>query len=359
MEGKMEHCLMEDKRLDLDAPLLSVRRHTTAASISNLAVSPSPAGPIIAPRSVERTPPLRSALPFYKSELKSGPVRNPGVVPFVWEQKPGQPKCEAISRLRPTPAPSLPPGRILNDRGPERFSCESSISVADLATKVCEEKSGENPTTTAALMVTVEDDDNFSDAVETLSRAESFFMNCSVSGLSGIQDAVEPTDCFSADSQVRDFMMGRFLPAAQAMASGLPQYSSRKPPKVAERAANGEQRLRRVPLPYQQTPKFVAPPYPRDPRNEICSADDESYESDYDRNFSSNACGLLPRLCLLNPMPGREVGDRRHRPPLTSWNISKIRSNKTPLVEAENEVKSLDFRLSILICFKFHFWSNW
>lgn len=321
---------MEDKRLDLDVPLLSVRRHSVPPPVKPSAKSQEQAAK-------PPSPSWRSAVTFYKSDLKSGPVRNPGVVPFLWEQKPGQPKTGASPQNGLPPVPLLPPGWIPNDAEfDEPFSNPNSIR---------ENKPIEHAAVMASeeLLEVKEEEDNFSDAVETLSRTESFFMNCSLSGLSGIPDAVVPSRSFSADPQVRNFMMDRFLPAAQAMATGLPQCPPRKPAKLAERVVNGEHRLRRVPLPYQHRPSFIA----RYPHEEIDSSDGDDDGNNYERSgyFTSKACGLLPRLCmksslcLLNPMPGMKVGGRQRRlPPSTNRKISSVLHNNGPLSEAENEL---------------------
>lgn len=321
---------MEDKRLDLDVPLLSIRRHSVPPAVNPSTKSQEPSAK-------PPTPSWRPAVPFYKSDLKSGPVRNPGVVPFVWEQKPGQPKHGGSPRNRLPPVPLLPPGWIPNTEEPDRhFSNPNSIiedkPMGDAVVIASEE-----------LLKVKEEEDDFSDAVEALSRTESFFMNCSVSGLSGIPDAVVPSGGFSADPQIRDLMMDRFLPAAKAMATGSPQCPPRKPAKLVERVEHSEHRLRRAPLPYQHRPNFVA----RYPNDEIDGSDGDEYDNNYEssEHFTSKACGLLPRLCmkssfcLLNPMPGMKVGGRQRRlRPSTSRKNSSVLPNNGALSKAENEV---------------------
>ncbi|KAK8923627.1 hypothetical protein KSP39_PZI019532 [Platanthera zijinensis] len=320
---------MQDKRLDLEAPLLSVRRHS-AQSAGNPSTKPEPAA-----ATKPLTPSWRPAFPFYNSELKSGPVRNPGVVPFVWEQEPGQPKAGPDSRHRPAPAPLFPPGRTPNDREPNPIFQDSEIRHVNKPT--------ETPATVASAesLKEEEEEDNFSNAVETLSCTESFFMNCSVSG---IPDAVEVSGTISTDPPARTLMMERFLPAAQAMAGSSTQCPPRKPSKVGNRVENGEHELRRSPLPYQHLPNFVA----RYPRDEIDSVegDDDEYDNNFEGNghFTSKACGLLPRLCLkssfclLNPISGMKVGCRRPIPPATSRKIRSIMQSNIPLSEAEDEL---------------------
>ncbi|XP_020584723.1 uncharacterized protein LOC110027575 [Phalaenopsis equestris] len=337
---------MEDKRLDLDIPLLSVRRHSVPTPVKPSTKSQEPAAK---PPTLSR----RSAVPFYKSDLKSGPVRNPGVVPFVWEKKPGQPKTGVSPRVRPPPVPLLPPGWIPNDAGPDgSFSNPNSIYEGKPMEDAAVMASGE-------LLKVTEVEDSFSEAVETLSRSESFLMNCSISGLSGIPDAFVPSGSFSTDPDVRNLMMDRFLPAAQAMVAGSPQCPPWKPAKVVERVENGEHRLRRVPLPYQHRPYFVA----RYPRDELGSSDGDD-DGDYDEgsgNFASKACGLLPRLCLknsfclLNPVTGMKVGGRQRRlPPSTSQKIGSILHDDGPLSQAENELWEAVYKHKLRLGIPFH-----
>ncbi|KAL8196828.1 hypothetical protein R6Q57_024442 [Mikania cordata] len=83
---------MEGKRLNFNRPLISVRRF-----------SPTLAG--------SRKEARRKNETSYKSEWHSGPLRNPGTVPFEWEQTPGRPKDETKTQ-KPHDVPNPPPGRI-------------------------------------------------------------------------------------------------------------------------------------------------------------------------------------------------------------------------------------------------------
>ncbi|KAF5756165.1 hypothetical protein HanXRQr2_Chr17g0811431 [Helianthus annuus] len=93
---------MGDKRLNFNRPLLSVRR-TVANSQKG------------STRKNETSTPALLPSPSYRSDLHSGPLRNPGTVPFVWEQIPGRPKDEGKTQ-KPPLVPSPPPGRILKER---------------------------------------------------------------------------------------------------------------------------------------------------------------------------------------------------------------------------------------------------
>ncbi|XP_058753545.1 uncharacterized protein LOC131626727 [Vicia villosa] len=157
---------MEKKQLNLNQPLLSVRRFTsTIASVSDNTENSSVKLPYLA---------------SYKSELSSGPVRNAGAVPFQWEKTPGKPK---------------------------------DISVIE------REKEGGSDSD--------DGDESFQDARDTLSRTESFFMRSSMSS-DDREVEVRPNRRLSSDGQGRDFMIDRFLPAAKAMISETPQCASKK-----------------------------------------------------------------------------------------------------------------------------------
>ncbi|XP_039034639.1 uncharacterized protein LOC120170862 isoform X1 [Hibiscus syriacus] len=158
------------------------------------------------------------------------------------------------------------------------------------------------------------DDDVYSDALDTLSPTDSFSMNCSISGLSGSDGpAAKPSGTFSTDPQTQDFMLQRFLPAAMAMTLETPKYASRKQsvapeqPREAKKVLVGDRRS-----PVNQYESAIVPYYNRDVDEE--ESEDE-YDDDYQDsgNLSRKACGLLHRLCfksslgLLNPVPGLKL----------------------------------------------------
>ncbi|XP_065852114.1 uncharacterized protein [Euphorbia lathyris] len=233
---------MEGKQLDFNRPLLSVRRFSPTVSKAETENK----------RKTEKAFPR--VPPVYKSELRSGPVRNPGTVPFVWEQSPGRPKYETKPQtFDPQHAPAAPrlppgrPGRSLNaDSHRQAFEATAvshsetksdllgSQSAPLLDKNETEEISGDGTEETDVLG-SEDDHEAYVDALEALSRSESFFLNCSVSGVSGLDGPdIKQWGTSSTDQQTRDFMMGRFLPAAKAMASETPQYSTRKQPVPQE-----------------------------------------------------------------------------------------------------------------------------
>lgn len=287
---------MEEKQLNFNQPLLSVRRgsSTTAPSDNN--------------RKDNNSHSTFPALPFYKSELKSGPVRNPGVVPFKWEHMPGRPKDENKPRkvtlkwLPPTP--KLPPGRTANqmrkqtdevprDSPPTSVSknrAETNVPHSLEADKDLSEVEGSDKEKEKMYNSSSEDENvTYVDARDTLSRAESF-INCSVSGVSGLDG---PESCGALpDPQTRDFMMGRFLPAAKAVASEVPPFASRR--------HHAKPTTKVIAL--KQSPQHYLTPdiLPHSINEEVS----EESESDGAEDLSVKFCGLLPKFCLLNPIPG-------------------------------------------------------
>ncbi|AES89792.1 uncharacterized protein [Medicago truncatula] len=312
--------LMEEKQLDFDQPLLSVRRASSTESSENNNK-----------RKTEKPVSKRTRLPAYKSELKSGPVSNPGTVPFVWENSPGRPKDEGKLQTRdieePLVAPKLPPGRVLKvkqrdfDKIPKGTSVSqsrtgstvsNSMSVASLESKEENHDSRNEVVPKKESSGSDHEDETYVDALDTLSRTESFFMNCSVSGLSGYGDReVQPPESFSADQQARDFMIDRFLPAAKAMASETPhiQYASRKPavrqeqPRQVRKVESGAK-----PRPVDQKWQKVMPHYVQVTDRE--ESEDESDDNDTYESYAPKVCGLFPRFCLLNPLQGLKMEDK-------------------------------------------------
>eukprot|EP00268_Persea_americana_P040062 TRINITY_DN3973_c0_g1_i2.p1 TRINITY_DN3973_c0_g1~~TRINITY_DN3973_c0_g1_i2.p1 ORF type:complete len:708 (-),score=159.26 TRINITY_DN3973_c0_g1_i2:574-2697(-) len=326
--------LMEEKQLNFNAPLLSVRRFASTAG-SNIEDN----------RRVEKFQPKRPPLGSYKPELKSGPVRHPGAVPFEWEQIPGRPKDGHGQHPRnaklPPLVPKLPPGRIVDVKQPSSAkSVEDGnskaltlfkppqndnlthrslvVSSSGNATPL-ERPKGDAKEEHSANVDDYNDDDAFSDALDTMSRTESFFMNCSVSGFSGFDG---PSRSASMDAHARDFMMDRFLPAATAMASEAPQYASRRQLVAREpvRKVNIVDQDRRPrpfggnkqPMRYQSRPYKV--PHVQDVEEE--DSDDDDEDCDDTGNLMAKACGILPRFCLknsfclLNPVPGMKIQSR-------------------------------------------------
>ncbi|KAL7243559.1 hypothetical protein ACSBR1_015874 [Camellia fascicularis] len=211
---------MEKKQLDLDAPLLSVRRFSSALGSSNGENK----------KMIEKSIPHHThhSLPSLKSEWELAEVTKPVAVPFLWEQIPGRPKgvsqSEAQSPIEPSNTPRLPPGRAI-----EFSKLPSENEYKDQ--NVFKSQIEESPFNVIATLLetlnkgvdTDSEYDEYSDALDMLSPTETLSMNCRVSG----SDA-KPCGTYFADTQTCDFMMNRFLPAAKAMVLDTPQYVSKK-----------------------------------------------------------------------------------------------------------------------------------
>ena len=361
--------LMEDKHLDFNQPFLSVRRFSSTSTASEAGDKKKIDKP------VAKLPPL----PFYKSELKSGPIRNPGTVPFVWEQTPGKPKDERKSQPKvyehPPIAPKLPPGRVSNikqkasDEGSRDtisnlsqtgsvLSSSKDVSKWDKIS-LAEDKMSMPGREDNGSSSSEDGDEAYLDALDTLSRSESFSVNCSVSGVSGLDGPdVKPSGTFSTDPQTRDFMMGRFLPAAKAMASETPQHAPRKRPVVREqpirinKAVNVEKRS-----PLNQYRPNSLPPYAQELAQEESDNESDIYEaSDI---MSAKVCGLFPRfclknsLCLLNPVPGMKM--QSQLPVSSVHRVHANSSSGSSCSDTKVEVPSLKLFLNLLNLSYCHF----
>ncbi|XP_015958156.1 uncharacterized protein LOC107482240 [Arachis duranensis] len=257
---------MNERKLDINAPLMSVRRSCAASPSLSLTE---------AKRKVLEK---RCTLAYYLDQ-----VTEPVAVPFDWEHIPGRPKGNHGSQPQPSKeSPSLAPGK---------------------STNVAERKEEE-------------DDDVYSDALETLSCTESASMKCSASGVSGVDnfDADKHRSNAGDDKQAQDFMMNRFLPAAKAMTVQPPQYaSSRKQQSVVAEQPRDVLRLvreERKSIVNKHITDFV--PYTGQCQDED---DDDDYGYDDSTSVSAKGCGLFPRLCvtssfcLLNTVPGMKMRD--------------------------------------------------
>ncbi|KAL3522490.1 hypothetical protein ACH5RR_015324 [Cinchona calisaya] len=321
---------MEKKQLNLNAPLLSVRKPRSNSgsllssrnSTSNLGFSDGKNRKL-----VQKSGPIRlHSLPVQKSDSELGEVTKPGAVPFVWEQIPGRAKGEGDDQTetpkRSVSAPRLPPGRL-----PEvvrRFSGERCNDQ-----NICGPQSEGYPVSDhAALIDSLREsiygneesdlesiDDGFSDALDVLSPTASFSCNCSISGLSGSEvPNTKQSGTFCIDAQTRDFMMSRFLPAAKAAVVETPQYTPKKQPvvnvteqpKPIRKVVNGE----RKPLLDQYGSNIISfyNQYAEDLQSE---GEDVQYIEPKKR--SGKTWGIFPRLCvkkslcLLNPLPAMKT----------------------------------------------------
>ncbi|KAG0462913.1 hypothetical protein HPP92_021389 [Vanilla planifolia] len=333
---------MEGKQLDLDAPLLSLRR-IAATTAADDAVPPLPL--------------RRSVVPFYNSDLKSGPVGNPAVVPFVWEKTPGQPKVSSFAETAVdwnwTP-PKLPPGRSLKNKGAvlvddTSFISQSKSTVENPAPITClSSDCNENckiEDEDEVILTDGGEDDAFSDARDAFSCNESFSARCSMSVGTGSRD---PLRGFLKDQQTKEFMMDRFLPAAHAMAADCPQRIGWKPPRPPVEDSGETESMttqrRRLPLDYQYQLR-IGELHVKDEEDE----DQEEYVDEHGTYpgvgiFSSKACGLIPRFCLkstfgLLPAPGRKL-QGRHVPRTNIKGSTQVKVLRHSSVEKSKEENS-------------------
>ncbi|KAK4487075.1 hypothetical protein RD792_006390 [Penstemon davidsonii] len=252
--------------------------------------------------------PIITQPPHYRSELQSGPVSHPGTVPFQWEHTPGISKEETKPTTpnlnRPPIAPGLPPGR---------YPKSSIVNLPHEASSSETSESGDS-------------DEAYVDALDTLSRTESYFLNCSMSGLSGMD--MEPYRSFATDPKTREFMMDRFLPAAMAMVSDTTQYAPKK---------QQSQEVKKIVVHMDKPSLRYGPGFAK--RYSHFQEEERKEESDeeYDQHGNMpSVCGLLPRFCFLNPVPAMSV---RTRVRISSGNKIQPRSSSSGSY-TENEWKS-------------------
>uniref|UniRef100_A0A7C9AJJ0 Uncharacterized protein n=1 Tax=Opuntia streptacantha TaxID=393608 RepID=A0A7C9AJJ0_OPUST len=335
---------MEEKQLNFNQPLLSVRRGSSIPSEINK-------------RKTSKCSVNLPPVPYYKSDLKSGPVTNPGAVPFHWEQTPGKPKDESKEQ-RETPemlplAPKLPPGRVANQKqnsvdkaprdspgsssrsqGENSAACSSEMSSINKV--LSEPEAEESEHESEAIYSSGDENVTYEDARDTLSQTESF-LNCSLSGVSGLDANAEQCGTF-LDPQVRDFMMGRFLPAAKAVVSETPQFASKKHPIIREQPKLVKKVVTNKPSPICYDVHNVS----------LCNIHEESEDEEEDKveyegpeDVSAKLCGLLPRFCLLNPIPGMrdhaqivpEVRSVRTQPAHYAASIKNDSKELAPILE--------------------------
>ncbi|KAL5188177.1 hypothetical protein HKD37_05G013704 [Glycine soja] len=309
--------MMNERKLNIDAPLMSVRR--------SFGTSPSLTE---ANRKILEKP---QTLPHYKSDTTLDQVTEPVAVPFNWEHIPGRSKdYDGSEPQLPTKAsitPTLPPGKSTNVA---KQSLEKEPNVANnfrppSISNSLSEKIDCNKEHKDEKMKKVEENDDYdddgdvySDALETLSPTEPLSMNCSVSDVSGLDNVVaDMCGASSTDKQAHDFMMSRFLTAAKAMTIQPPQYASSRKQTVLT-----EQPREFIKLVPEQKKSFVSRhitdivPYTGQCQEEEEEEEESDNETNDYANNSAKGCGLFPRLCvrnslcLLNPVPGTKMGNQ-------------------------------------------------
>ncbi|KAE9610421.1 hypothetical protein Lalb_Chr07g0186431 [Lupinus albus] len=304
---------MDERKLNINAPLMSVR-HSYATSQSLT-------------KSKRKILEKQHTLQCNKSDMTLDQVTEPVAVPFNWEHIPGRCKGISVSKPQPpkeasiTPTPSLPPGKFTNlAKVPfenecnvaRKFSSLSCLSGSVIRIDCDDEKRGEK--IRSSVNEDDDDDDNddvYSDALEILSPTESFSMNCSVSGISGLDDLyANKCGTFSSDKKTQDLMMSRFLPAAKAMTIQPLQYSSRKQSVQVEQLRDVTKLVREEKKSFVDKPITDIIPYiDQFQEEEEDDSGDEIDDYDDSANISAKGCGLFSRfrasnsLFLLNQVP--------------------------------------------------------
>ncbi|KAI4371776.1 hypothetical protein MLD38_010085 [Melastoma candidum] len=287
---------MEERRLNLNTPLLSVRRNlSSVASLTSLKA-----------RTAE------SSRPNIRNGNRSmDPVTEPVSVPFTWEQVPGRAKDDGEREFLHSDE-TLPATPVLAARN------STTIHVDN-----CSDREFREISQMEKGSVT-DDDDMYSDVVDMMSPTSSVLIGYSVSGLSGSDGpAMKRSGTFSADSQTRDFMMGRFLPAARAMAMAAESslhctlknqhlLLTEQPHEVEQPQALAIESRTPSRQHNMEIVQYFTQPLPQTESSEEeveGGAAAEEYCCQYN-SMPGKGCGLLPQLCLrsssrlLNPVPG-------------------------------------------------------
>ncbi|KAG7019576.1 hypothetical protein SDJN02_18537 [Cucurbita argyrosperma subsp. argyrosperma] len=328
---------MEERKLNFNAPLMSVRRFAKASS--SLAKGNEK-------KSENSQLSRRSTFPVSRPQFNLEQVTEPVAVPFHWEHIPGRAKNDSGSASPEVQLPQ-PPERTCST---PRLSFRRAVDVKNHSTEMeaCLQD-GLEATSSNAIVVRLEsskasdarnlasetendddddDDDDFSDARETLSLTGSFSINnCSVSGLSGYNaPMVRPSGTFRTDPQTRDFMMNRFLPAAKAMVLEPARYSLKKQLVAVEQSRQVKKvtsENRRM-SPLKRLDSTLLLQYRKDEVHLVDEVDEESdsvsVDDEYDNsvNISARGCGLIPNICLknslglLNPVHGMRSRTMHH-----------------------------------------------
>ncbi|KAK8580601.1 hypothetical protein V6N12_070863 [Hibiscus sabdariffa] len=282
MKLSIVESVMEEGKLNLNAPLLSVRRLSSPHSFSATDEQ----------KLLENSSYTRAdILPSINSDVSLDQVTEPVAVPFVWEQIPGKAKGGTENEFQPNKEasiiPKLPPGRVSHvikypgerDVGNQyvlmpQCSMNNNVSELDCTNEGMNGK---------CISEFEEEEDVYPDALDTLSPTDSFSTNCTTS-MSG--SVAKPSGSFSTHQR-----MSRFLPAAMGTTLKTPPYASRK--------------------------RSLAPDQPREDKK-VASRRREALVNRYDSiiiprynhreykvykdsgNLSRKICGLLPRLCFIN-----------------------------------------------------------
>ncbi|KAL1212824.1 hypothetical protein V5N11_019273 [Cardamine amara subsp. amara] len=316
---------MAERKLNFNAPLLSTRRLQKKSAAVSMRRNKT-----ISFTDYDSKTSESPSLPVLVSEIGLDQITEPVSVPFNWELAPGRLKgneirpqvCDLTQEEEEVFTPCcLPPGKAI-DGNMTRLQSSKDKQVEES-----------------------EADDVFSDARDTLSLMDSF--SCSgVSGYAVVESTKKPFK-LSEDTQSRDFMLNRFLPAAKAMTVEQSHYASnRKPSTFMSEPTMQIREL--VPEEKRQTPNryddSIVPRY----YNHQDIDDEESEEDDVVSEYaylSKRGCGMLPQLCfkdslgMLNTVPGFKA---KHNSLITSPSHDQVKSSKVAQLKSRfQSVKKL------------------
>ncbi|XP_022140235.1 uncharacterized protein LOC111010950 isoform X2 [Momordica charantia] len=312
---------MEERKLNFNAPLMSVRRSSMASSSFAKVNEKKSENPQLN---------RRGTFPVTRQQFNLDQVTEPVAVPFHWEQIPGRAKNDSGS-ASPEIQLSQPPERTCSTPRLS-FGRDLDVKKHGLETEACR-GNGCDANSSNAIVVRLEstkavpidtrnlasedddDDDDYSDALDTLCPSAALSVNnCSVSGLSGYNGPmVKPSGTFRTDPQTRDFMMSRFLPAAKAMVLEPAKYSLKKQlvaveqPRQAKKVTSENRRM----SPFKRLESTMLLQYGKDEVDDESDSGDDEYDNS--GNISARGCGLIPNICfknslgLLNPVPGMRI----------------------------------------------------
>lgn len=323
---------MGEKKLDFNAPLLSVRTRR---------------------KDIESSSPCKQiSVPAHKSVSELTEVTKPAAVPFEWERTPGRSKVEgkieSLPQEEPSTTPRFPPGRAFETRkrvSGELLNLENVSRLQMEASPLNESVSVIGMNEGSAL----EDEDiAVLESLDALSQTESCSRSCSISGSSGSDGPfTQSSTAFRADPQTLDLMMARFLPAARAMIIETPKYVKKKKsverqsPKNVKKVVSGE--LRPFLERYGSNTASHYSPYKKNAFSEV---EDDEFVDRYRK--SGIACGLLPRLSVKKSLNFLDSVPRiKSRPQSPISSAPEVRrmartAHSGPLPQIQHEKNSKD-----------------
>ncbi|KAK8692564.1 hypothetical protein V6N13_076021 [Hibiscus sabdariffa] len=291
MKLSIVESVMEEGKLNLNAPLLSVRRLSSPHSFSATDEQ----------KIVENSSYTRAAiLPPNNPDVSSDQVTEPVAVPFVWEQIPGKAKGGTENEFQPNKEasiiPKLPPGRVshvIKCPGERDFGNQYVLMSQCSMNNNVSELDCSNEGMNGKCISEFEEEH----ALDTLSPTNSFSTNCSMKG-----SVARPSGSFSTYQRI-----SHFLPAATATTLKTPPRASRKQSMAPDQPRENRKvaSRRRKPLVNRYDSIII----PRYSHREYKVHEDSG-------NLSRKIRGLLPRLCFINyvclfiPVPRLKVRTR-------------------------------------------------